>query len=69
MIRQPKVIPKRVSISPTLTVNDSLPIRTLYLTTPPSADTTNGRPAIKVTGTASTNVSWVANVKMTKVGY
>lgn len=34
-----------------------------------TADTTNGRPAIKVTGVAATNISWVANVKMTKVGY
>ena len=34
-----------------------------------TADTTNGRPAIKVTGAASTNISWVANVTMTKVGY
>lgn len=34
-----------------------------------TADTTNGRPAIKVTGAASTNISWVANVRMTKVGY
>ena len=34
-----------------------------------TADTTNGRPAIKVTGVASTNISWVANVKMTKTGY
>jgi len=34
-----------------------------------TADTTNGRPAIKVTGQASTNISWVANVRMTKVGY
>ena len=34
-----------------------------------TADTTNGRPAIKVTGTAATNISWVATVKMTKVGY
>jgi len=34
-----------------------------------TADATNGRPAIKVTGSASTNISWVANVKMTKVGY
>ena len=34
-----------------------------------TADTTNGRPAIKVTGQASTNISWVAHVKMTKVGY
>jgi hypothetical protein len=34
-----------------------------------TADTTNGRPAIKVTGVAATNISWVANVRMTKVGY
>lgn len=34
-----------------------------------TADTTNGRPAITVTGAASTNIAWVANVRMTKVGY
>ena len=34
-----------------------------------TADTTNGRPAIKFTGAAATNISWVANVRMTKVGY
>lgn len=32
-----------------------------------TADTTNGRPAIKVTGQASTTIRWVANVNMTKV--
>ena len=32
-----------------------------------TADTTNGRPAIKVTGAASTNIKWSASCRMTKV--
>lgn len=32
-----------------------------------TADTTNGRPAIKVTGQASTNIRWGATLKMTQV--
>jgi hypothetical protein len=32
-----------------------------------TADTTNGRPAIKVTGEAAKTIRWVANVRMTKV--
>lgn len=32
-----------------------------------TADTTNGRPAIKVTGEASKTIRWVANIRMTKV--
>lgn len=32
-----------------------------------TADTSNGRPAIKVTGAAATTIRWVANIKMTKV--
>ena len=32
-----------------------------------TADTTNGRPAIKVTGAASTTIRWLATVRMTKV--
>ena len=34
-----------------------------------TADTTNGRPAIKVTGQASTNISWAASIEMVKTGY
>jgi hypothetical protein len=33
-----------------------------------TADTTNGRPAIGITGEASKTIRWVANVRMTKVG-
>ena len=32
-----------------------------------TADTTNGRPAIKVTGAAATTIRWVSNTRMTKV--
>lgn len=32
-----------------------------------TADTTNGRPAINVTGQTGTTIRWVANVRMTKV--
>lgn len=32
-----------------------------------TADTTNGRPAISVTGEASKTIRWVANIRMTKV--
>jgi len=32
-----------------------------------TADTTNGRPAIKVTGQAATTIRWVANIRVTKV--
>lgn len=32
-----------------------------------TADTTNGRPAIKVTGVAATNIHWVCTVQQTKV--
>jgi hypothetical protein len=32
-----------------------------------TADTTNGRPNISVTGAAATTIRWVANVRMTKV--
>ena len=33
-----------------------------------TADTTNGRPAIKVTGAASTTINWVMSARVTKVG-
>ena len=33
-----------------------------------TADTTNGRPAIKVTGAASTTINWVMDARVTKVG-
>ena len=33
-----------------------------------TADTTNGRPAIKVTGAASTTINWVLDARITKVG-
>ena len=33
-----------------------------------TADTTNGRPAIKVTGSSSTTVRWVATGRITKIG-
>ena len=32
-----------------------------------AADTTNGRPAITVTGEAGKTIRWVANVRMTTV--
>jgi hypothetical protein len=32
-----------------------------------TADTTNGRPNISVTGEASKTIFWVANIRMTKV--
>lgn len=32
-----------------------------------TADTTNGRPNVSVTGAASTTINWVGNVRMTKV--
>ena len=34
-----------------------------------TADTTNGRPNITVTGAAATTIRWVGNVKMTKVAH
>ncbi len=33
-----------------------------------TADTTNGRPAIKLTGQTSTTINWVMNARITKVG-
>lgn len=57
----------------TTTVN-GLVVETIYesdagLDATVTADTTNGRPAIKVTGIAATNIRWVAKVEMTEVGY
>jgi hypothetical protein len=37
-------------------------------TTAVTADTTNGRPAIKVTGAAATTIRWVCSARITKVG-
>ena len=34
-----------------------------------SADTTNGALSLQVTGSAATNVRWVAQVEFTEIGY
>lgn len=55
------------------TTVDGLVVETIYesdagLDATVTADTTNGRPAIKVTGIAATNIRWVAKIEMTEVG-
>jgi hypothetical protein len=56
------------------TTVDGLVVETIYesdagMDATVTADTGNGRPAIKVTGIAATNIRWVARVEMTEVGY